>query len=44
MKEIEQRNLHHTPVRAPGIADLASSEWAAEYMSSEVQRAEGREE
>ncbi|KAL9970663.1 hypothetical protein ACROYT_G023073 [Oculina patagonica] len=40
MKEIEQRNLHHTPVRAPGIADLASSEWAAEYMSSEVQRAE----
>ena len=26
---------------APGIADLASSEWAAEYMSSEVQRAEG---
>lgn len=27
--------------QAPGIADLASSEWAAEYMSSEVQRAEG---
>ena len=26
---------------APGIADLASSEWAAEYMSAEVQRAEG---
>lgn len=22
---------------------MASSEWAAEYMSSEVQRAEGRE-
>ncbi|XP_022783492.1 peroxisomal targeting signal 1 receptor-like isoform X1 [Stylophora pistillata] len=40
MKEIEQQNQHHTPVRAPGIADLASSEWAAEYMSSEVQRAE----
>lgn len=40
MKDIEQRNLHHTPVRAPGIADLASSEWAAEYMSSEFQRAE----
>ncbi|EDO47754.1 predicted protein [Nematostella vectensis] len=41
MTEIEQRSLHHTPVRAPGVADLATSEWAAEYMSTEVQRAEG---
>ncbi|XP_048580653.1 peroxisomal targeting signal 1 receptor isoform X2 [Nematostella vectensis] len=40
MTEIEQRSLHHTPVRAPGVADLATSEWAAEYMSTEVQRAE----
>lgn len=28
-------------IPAPGIADLAASEWAADYMSSEVQRAEG---
>lgn len=40
MQEIELRNAHHSPVKAPGIADLASSEWAAEYMSFEVQRAE----
>lgn len=31
----------YTFIPAPGIADLAASEWAADYMSSEVQRAEG---
>ncbi|KAK3738105.1 hypothetical protein QZH41_013846, partial [Actinostola sp. cb2023] len=40
MKEIEDRNLHHTPVRAPGIADMVSSQWASDFMSSEVQRSE----